>query len=181
MAIYIALLRGINVGGKNKIKMLDLKKMLEQLELHQVQTYIQSGNVLFASEETDVAALRQRIEDGINHHFEISTPVILRTAAEWKAILRECPYQPSTSEEGKRVQITLLVNPAESKVHEILSSGASEEDEFIVSGREIYFLFRQPVNASRLADNVQKLGKEVTSRNWNTIKKLDVLIDAMQA
>ncbi|HWT27454.1 MAG TPA: DUF1697 domain-containing protein, partial [Mobilitalea sp.] len=78
MTIYIALLRGINVGGKNMIKMAELKRVLEALGLIDVQTYIQSGNLLFRSEE-DEKSLSEKLQDEIKTAFGVSIPVILRT------------------------------------------------------------------------------------------------------
>jgi uncharacterized protein (DUF1697 family) len=178
MTVYIALLRGINVGGHNKIKMADLKVLLEQLGLQRVQTYIQSGNILFAS-EASAAELRDQIEQAIQRAYGFTSTVILRTSAELKQLLADCPYQASTPEEGKRIQVTLLLEAADPRVSEVLSAGKNEGDEFQVHGRDIYFLFRQPMLESKLASNVQKLGATVTSRNWNTMKKLEELAEAM--
>ncbi|MDF2636607.1 MAG: cytoplasmic protein, partial [Pelosinus sp.] len=90
MIIYIALLRGINVGGKNMIKMADLKHMFEALGLCRVETYIQSGNIIFESEENE-ETLRVMIENAITKLNGSSIAVILRTATELEQIIQDCP------------------------------------------------------------------------------------------
>lgn len=100
MTIFIALLRGINVGGHHKIKMADLKSLLESMGLHKVKTYIQSGNVLFEAEEEE-AQLTKRMEEKLNHTFGFPVPVVLRTAEELRQITLDCPYSSDTLKEGK--------------------------------------------------------------------------------
>jgi uncharacterized protein (DUF1697 family) len=91
MNLYIALLRGINVGGKNRIKMADLKHMFESLGLSRVETYIQSGNVLFESnKEEDI--LQREIEHEFATIFGFSVVVVLRTVTELGKIIRDCPF-----------------------------------------------------------------------------------------
>src|SRR3954453_19881462 len=91
MTIYIALLRGINVGKHHRIKMADLKSLLETMGLTKVKTYIQSGNVLFEAKD-EAEQLSQRLEDEISKTFGFPVPVILRTAEEYEQIIRDCPY-----------------------------------------------------------------------------------------
>ncbi|MDF2677276.1 MAG: hypothetical protein K0Q97_1594, partial [Bacillota bacterium] len=89
MTIYIALLRGINVGGKNVIKMAELKRAFEEIELCEVKTYIQSGNVLFKSNQEE-ELLRKKIEMKIEENFGFSIIVVLRTIAELEQIILNC-------------------------------------------------------------------------------------------
>jgi uncharacterized protein (DUF1697 family) len=179
MTVYIGFLRGINVGGKNKIKMADLKKTLEAAGLAKVQTYLQSGNVLFMSEEA-VEPLRQRIEQEISKAVGVSPSVILRTIEELTQILTTCPYEADVLLEGETIQISVLSEDPPQQTSDILSKGKSDVDEFQINGREIYFLFRQSVLDSKLASNIQKIGDTATTRNWNTMNKLAELATAMQ-
>lgn len=100
MSIYIALLRGINVGGKNIIKMADLKLAFIAMGFSQVQTYIQSGNVLFESHE-DEASLRKRIEYEIEVSFGLKITVILRKAEELERIIENCPFSEKEVSEAQ--------------------------------------------------------------------------------
>jgi uncharacterized protein (DUF1697 family) len=91
MSIFVALLRGVNVGGKNKIKMTDLKSMFEGIGLSRVKTYIQSGNVLFESDEKE-EVLRQKLEQEIESTFGFAIKVVLRTSEELKKVAENCPF-----------------------------------------------------------------------------------------
>jgi uncharacterized protein (DUF1697 family) len=179
MTIYIALLRGINVGGKNMIKMSELKVMFETMGFSKVQTYINSGNVLFISEE-GAEQVRQRVESQVNKVFGIAATVVLRSAVELKQIIENCPYKSESLLEGESVQVTLLTEaPSQAKLA-LLPEGKSDIDEFQINGLEIYFLFRQSMLDSKLAKNMNKLGSTATSRNMKTMNKLAALAEKMK-
>ncbi|MFD3449974.1 DUF1697 domain-containing protein [Microbacteriaceae bacterium 4G12] len=179
MGIYIALLRGINVSKHNRIKMAELKHTLEMMGLSRVQTYIQSGNVLFESAE-DIDSLRLQIEGEIKTTFGFSITVVLRTAEEFKEIITNCPYTSVPLAEGESIHVSILTEEPQKKVIELLSESERDNDEYYIHGREIYFLFRQSILDSKLAQNFQKLGNSATTRNWNTIMKLAALLKGMQ-
>jgi uncharacterized protein (DUF1697 family) len=181
MTIYIALLRGINVGGKNIIKMAELKRMFEAMGMGQVQTYIQSGNVLFESEEAE-EPLRKRIEREIEAAFGFSVIVILRTAEELKRIAANCPFskeevsEAEASSEGESLYVSFLLEEPSREGMERLSAFESESDKYRIEGREIFLLFRHSIRNSKLANNLQKLNVPATVRNWKTINKLVALV-----
>ncbi|MGG2015706.1 DUF1697 domain-containing protein [Bacillus sp. S10(2024)] len=179
MVIYIALLRAINVSGHNKIKMAELRSTFETLGLSQVQTYIQTGNVLFKSDESK-EQLRLRIEDAIRTNFGISVTVILRTADELERIIAECPYADVPLAEGESIHISILTEAPPQKIVDRLASSERNNDEYHIDRRVIYFLFRQSILDSKLAKNMQSLGNTATTRNWNTINKVVALAKAMQ-
>ncbi|GIP33748.1 DUF1697 domain-containing protein [Paenibacillus sp. J2TS4] len=184
MTIHIALLRGINVGGKNKIKMADLRKTLESLGLARVQTYIQSGNILFESDEEE-ATLRQRIEQEIEKVFGLSIAVIIRTSAELNNIVESRPFsdkqiaEAEASSEGESLYVSMLLEEPHMERIEQLRAYDFKEDQFHVAGRDIYLLFHQSIRHSKLAAQVDKLGVPTTTRNWKTISKLVALSDEM--
>jgi uncharacterized protein (DUF1697 family) len=177
MTIYIALLRGINVGGKNKIKMTELKLLFERMGFSQVQTYINSGNVLFESQENEETLVRQ-IEDEIERTFFLSIKVVLRTSTELVEIIASCPYKEDVAQDGKNVNIGFM-NEAPSQEGIDRVSTYKDTNDFQILGREIHLLFRQSVGKSKLAKNLQKLSGTVTIRNWNTINKLANLAKEM--
>ncbi|WNQ10900.1 DUF1697 domain-containing protein [Paenibacillus aurantius] len=179
MSIYIALLRGINVSGHNKIKMAELRKVLEEAGLTDVQTYIQSGNILFRS-ELSADVLRERIEGIIHTAFGLTITVVLRTAEEWERIIAECPYAEVPLGEVDSIHLTCLTEEAAPKAVSLLANCDREDDEYTVCGREIYFLFRRRIVDSKLAAAMQKLGKISTTRNWNTVRKLSEMARALQ-
>lgn len=185
MAVYIALLRGINVGGHNKIKMAELRLALERIGLTQVQTYIQSGNVLFESDEGE-EQLRNRIENEIQKEFGLTISIILRTAKELEWIADNCPFsdhevsEAEASSEGECLYVSLLLEVPTPELWERFYSYKVGTDECRLEGRELYLLFRHSIRNSKLANNLQKLEVPTTTRNWKTINKLVSLAKAME-
>jgi uncharacterized protein (DUF1697 family) len=181
MTVFIALLRGINVGGNNMIKMADLKRMFESIGLARVETYIQSGNVIFESNEIE-DTLRKNIGDGLEKTLRISSPVILRTAGELERLIQDCPFSgeeitkaESSNSEGESFYVSLLTQaPAQEKVG-LLNAYRNEDDEYRIINRDIYLLFRHSIRNSKLANSLQKLDVPGTVRNWKTINKLQAL------
>lgn len=174
--VYISLLRGINVGGHKLIKVADLKAMCEAMGLARVQTFIQSGNVLFSSDEEE-EPLRRRIEQQIQAVFGFDVPVALRTLAQWERIIAACPYPPG--EEGLCVAVVAEA-PTPEGIDRLVAHKI-EGDELSAAGREVYLLYRQPIHKSKLTTNhlEKKLGVSVTVRNWQTMTKLAALGRAM--
>jgi uncharacterized protein (DUF1697 family) len=185
MTIYIALLRGINVGGKNKIKMAELRNSLETMDLERVQTYIQSGNILFESNESE-EQLRFQMEQKIEKDFGFLIPVILRTAAELDFLAGNCPFseeavaEAEAASEVESLYVSLLLEAPSNEAVENLSAYRSELDEYRINGRDVYLLFHRSVRNSKLASNLQKLDVPMTMRNWKTINKLNSLAKAME-
>lgn len=185
MTIYIALLRGINVGGKNKIKMDELRKAMESIGFSRVQTYIQSGNVLFESKEK-AETLQTQIEQEIERVFGFSINVVVRTDKELARIIEGCPFseeaitEAELSSEGESLYVGLLQDvPLQDGINR-LHAYKSENEEYHLEGREIYLLFRKSIRNSKLANNLQKLGVPATVRNWKTINKLQAMEKAME-
>jgi uncharacterized protein (DUF1697 family) len=186
MTIYIALLRGINVGGKNIVKMAELKSLLQAMDLPRVQTYIQSGNVLFESDEEE-EILREQLEREIEATFGFSVPVILRTSEEMKKVAEKCPFSKeeiATAEAtsvGECLYVTFLPKEPSQEGIERLSSSKGEGELYHIMGRDIYLLFNQSIRNSKLANNLQKLDVPATVRNWKTLNKLVSLVNEMEA
>lgn len=186
MTIYIALLRGINVGGHHKIKMADLRKMLEGMGLARVQTYIQSGNVLFESPESK-EALRVKIEQGILETFGFSISVIVRTSSEIEGIIRNCPFSEASirdaeeASEFESLYVAMLPEAPAAEVLENLKHYANDKETFEAIGEEVYLLFKESVRNSKLAGQLSKLGAPVTMRNWKTMNKLAQLSIKMKS
>lgn len=185
MAIYIALLRGINVGGKNIMKMVDLRRVFEVMNLSEVQTYIQSGNVLFKSDEQE-EPLCKRIEHEIEGAFGFFVPVILRTAEDLERIISNCPFsaeeilEAESSSEGESLYVSLMMNAPTQENIERLNAYRNESEEYKIVGRDVFLLCRNSIRNSKLANNLQKLEVPATARNWKTINKLYVLAKSME-
>ncbi|EKQ57484.1 MULTISPECIES: DUF1697 domain-containing protein [unclassified Clostridium] len=185
MTIFIALLRGINVGGKNIIKMNDLKSVLESIGLSEVQTYIQSGNVLFKSSE-DKGMLIEKIEQEIEKAFGFSVAVILRTSKEIEQIIKNCPFsekeilEAESSSKAESLYIGILSDaPLEENIKK-LDVYKNQNNKYKIIGQEVFLLFHNSIRNSKLANNLHKLDVLVTVRNWKTINKLYTLAKAKE-
>lgn len=174
MLRYIALLRGINVSGHRMIKMSELREMLQSVGTESVQTYIQSGNVVFESTEQP-EPLRQRIERQILEVFGFEVPVVLRTVEQMAHIAEACPFPVDTLAEGERLFVSFIADtPASAAIDGLSLTKGNGIDEFRVVQNEIYILYRQSVHQSSLSNAYfeRKLGVAATSRNWRTVTKL---------
>lgn len=185
MTVYIALLRGINVGGKNIIKMADLKRVFESIGFCEVKTYIQSGNVLFKSNDVE-ESLCNKIEHEIEAVFGIAVKVILRTSTELEQIILNCPFskdeviEAEASSEVETLYAALMKhNPLKEKI-ERLDVYRNESDKYQIIGREVYLLFHRSIRNSKLANNLYKLDVPITVRNWKTLSKLNELAKTME-
>ena len=176
MAVYVALLRGVNVGGKNVIKMARLKAMFESLGFSSVQTYIQSGNILFESNEKEID-LCAKIEAQIYKEFGFEAAAVLRTAAELQQIIDLCPFNneeiiKAESAEYESFYIALLNSTPEFQNIKKLDTYVSASDQYKVIGRDVYILLHHSIRDSKLAGNISKLEISHTLRNFKTISKL---------
>jgi uncharacterized protein (DUF1697 family) len=174
MKTYIALLRGINVGGHKKIKMTDLKVVLEKLGYESVETYIQSGNVVFKSEETNVQKIEEQIENGITKTFGFEIPVLVKKRAEVENILKESPYKKTEDLEANRIYYVLLKR----KLKPDLSANLNQDDYptelFSISENCIYLNCINGAGKAKLTNNIieRKLEVSTTTRNHRTLLKL---------
>ena len=166
---YVAFLRAINVGGHAIIKMADLKKMFESAGLENVQTYIQSGNVIFESEE-DEEALTKKIERQLEKVAEYKIHVFVRTMRQVQSIAEKSPFNPKADEMG---YVTFLSKKPDKKSQQALLSLRSEADDFAFEGRELYNLRRDREKSIFSGNLVEKtLKMPSTTRNLTTISKI---------
>ncbi|PEB47754.1 cytoplasmic protein [Bacillus sp. AFS098217] len=176
MTIYIALLRGINVGGHKLIKMAELKKVFEKLDLHKVRTYIQSGNVVFESEE-GVDLLRQRIEHEIEEVFGFAVPVMLRTSQDMKQVIKNCPYETNALLEGESLHVAFLAEELSAEEVKQLFRFKNEVEDCYIEGKEVYLFFKKSIRNSKLTNQFQKFRTPATVRNWRTVNKLSAMAE----
>lgn len=170
MNIFISLLRGINVGGKNRVSMTALKALLEDINFKNVSTYIQSGNVIFSTAENDTLVISKKIESGIEKKLGIRVPVITRTTVELKKAIAQNPFSKLKDRGLESIYITYLERPC--KVAEVIVvKGCSyPPDEFIIMGQEIYIYCPNGYGNTKLNNNFfeNKLKIKATTRNWKT-------------
>ena len=174
MSAMISMLRGVNVGGNNKIKMAELKAMYESLGFSNVQTYIQSGNVVFNSKESGDEKLSKKIGSAIEKKFGFCPEVIVRTAEEMRQIAKRNPFAKRKEiEPGKLLVVFLASDPGKSAREAVARIEAIEEIKPI--GSEIYIYFPDGQGKSKLKFGlIEKACSKIawTGRNWNTVEKL---------
>lgn len=177
MTSYVALIRGINVGGHKKIKMADLRDCCASLGLGEMSTYIQSGNVVFSSDD-DREEVRQRLIRGIDDAFGFDVAVFLRTAAELQVIVDRDPFPRESADEPSKVGVLFLsAATTQAAVDEALSEYAGPEV-VRAAGSELYIYFPDGMGRSKLniAKLEKQLGVDATARNWNSVTKLLALV-----
>ena len=166
---YVAFLRAINVGGNAIIKMSDLKKMFESAGMENVQTYIQSGNVIFESDEdTDTIAkqLERQLENAARYKIEL----FVRTMREVQYIAEKSPFHPK---DGETAYVTFLSKKPDKKSQQALLAFKSEADDFVFKKRELYNLRRDRENSVFSGNFVERILKmPATTRNLTTITKI---------
>jgi uncharacterized protein (DUF1697 family) len=169
---YIAFLRGINVGGKTIIKMEDLREVFSSLGFANVKSYIQSGNIVFESDETDETKLREKIETAIETNF-FKTPVMIRSFDEIREAIENNPFAGEKFED-KLLHLVFLAEKLSDEKAEMLLSNNKDSEKFAVRGREIYCLLRGGVADSLLGKKYidNKLKVVATARNWRTVNKV---------
>ena len=175
--IYIALLRGINVGGHKKILMADLKILFQKNGLKNVQTYIQSGNVIFESDENP-AVLSKNISTYIYKEYKFVVPVLVKTVSEWEFALTNSPFLKEDGEvDTKKLYVTFLSDIPKKENAEALIELDYSPDKFILLNNLIYSYYPNGSGKSKMTINIfeKKLKVSATSRNWNTVNKLFVL------
>ncbi len=164
---YIAFLRGINVGGKNIIKMEDLRKEYESLGFNNVKTYIQSGNVIFETKETNVQKLKKKIEESSKKCFGTEIITFLKTIEELKELIKLNPFKKE-----ERRYVTFIEQPIKKQV----PCFSSKKDVEIIAIKETtLFSYAHEVNGQAGFPNsfIEKEFKtQATTRNWNTIEKI---------
>ncbi len=170
MSKYVAFLRAINVGGNTIIKMADLKQIFESLGLENVQTYIQSGNVIFESAEEDTAFLETLIESQVEKATGFKTRLFVRTIREVQSIANKSPF---TAKADKTVHVAFLKEKPGKKHQAVLLTFKSDADDFAVKGREVHNL-RYDRDKSIFSNNfIEKILKiPSTTRNMTVIKKI---------
>ena len=176
---HVALLRGINVGGKNKLPMKDLREIVVGIGAKEVASYIQSGNVVFSASPTVARRAAKAIQDVIATRFELSIPVITRSAEELRAVVAENPFL-GESEETSTLHVAFLGDrPLASRVAS-LDHDRSPPDRFVASGKEIYLCFPNGTAKSKLTNAYFDARLQTVSsvRNWRTVLKLVEMLGA---
>ncbi|RZS99752.1 DUF1697 domain-containing protein [Aquimarina brevivitae] len=177
MEQYIVLLRGINVGGQKKIKMVDLKTVLEDRGFDAVKTYIQSGNLVLSCTETDPNTVKKCIETIIVDNFGFVVPVFILTPRELQLVYNNNPFLERINDgtlEANKMYFTLLAEKPKPQAVNNINSVSNPPEEFVVKDNVVYLYAAQGYGKTKLNNTFfeKKLACEATTRNYNTINKL---------
>ncbi|OEC84572.1 MULTISPECIES: DUF1697 domain-containing protein [Methanobacterium] len=171
---YIALLRGINIGRSKRIKMADLVKALESLGFKNIKTYLQSGNVIFEHDSSDIMEIKGNIERKISETFSFSVDVIIRTKNELENIVKGNLFIKKPDIELDKLHVTFLFDVPDRKAVLNLDINKAENEQFEIIGREVYLYCPNGYARTKLKNDMfeKKLNTTATTRNWKTTNKL---------
>ena len=176
---FLALLRGIYVGGNNIIKMIDLKKCFESMEFSDVTTYIQSGNIIFNSDEKDKNKILNKIEKGLSKTFKYEAKAVVVSYNELKGIVKNAPLDFGKDSEAYRYDVIFLKEPLTTKTA-MKSVKIKEGVDQAYEGKKVLYFSRLIAKASQsyLTKIISlPVYKNMTIRNWNTTTKLLSLME----
>lgn len=176
---YVALLRGINVGGKNKLPMKDLVTLAGELGAGDARTYIQSGNLVCRLTKTAASSFSSRLAAGIESSFGLRVPVVLRSQTELRAVAKHNPFL-SVTDDPKALHVAFLADRPNKKQLATLDPERSPGDRFSVRGSDVFLLCPNGVARTKLTNAWldSKLSTTSTARNWRTVLKLVEMVDA---
>ena len=175
MSTFVSILRGINVSGQKKILMADLKALYKKLGLEDVQTYIQSGNVIFdyAGGKSRLA-IAEMIEQSIEKEYKFQVPVLVKAPDDLISTIKNNPFTQEAGVDPSRVAVTFLESQPTSENQIKLEGVDYPPDRFIIDGLNIYIYCPISYGNSKLSNKFfeRKLKVRATTRNWKTINKL---------
>ena len=183
MPVAISMLRGVNVGGHNCIKMETLRAMDESLGLRDAQTYVQSGNVVFRTSARDVGSLGNRIAAKIEQTFGFRPGVMVRSTSDLRDVIRRNPFASRRGLDPRKLLVTFLAaDPAPEARAKILGIRADPE-ELRVDGREVYAYYPNGFGRAKLSAALieRTLNTSGTGRNWNTVTKLLEIAEKLES
>jgi len=172
MTKHISILRGINVGGKRKILMADLKELYAKLGYKNIVSYIQSGNVIFDAKEKDQSKIEEKIYKAIKKVYDFEVPVVVRSAEEIEQIISNNPFTKKSEDES--LHLTFLKEiPSEEHLEKIATYNYPP-DKYKIEGKDVFIFCVGKYHKSKLTNNFfeKKLKVGATTRNWKTVNKL---------
>lgn len=180
MTTYVALLRGINVSGQNSIRMPELRASISRLGFRDVQTYLQSGNVVFRAGRSSEATLAASIQATITREFGHEVPVLALSAEDLAQIAHSNSLWPKSGGEEKQFHCTFLFQPVSPDVFQALKLPAATGERAVLAGRVVLLHCPQGYGKTKLNNSFfeRALGVPATTRNWRTVLALQALCPA---
>ena len=180
MTAFVALLRAVNVGGTGIIKMAALKALCDDLGFGNVRTLLQSGNVVFTTKGTDKAVAR-KLADAIEKSHGFRPAVMVRTAADMAGIVDRNPFPKEAKSDPRYVVVAFAAGTPATGAKERLAAVKVVRERLHLSGRELFIHYPDGQGRSIVTNLVleKALGVAATARNWNTVTKLQAMIDVL--
>lgn len=180
---YIALFRGINVGGKNIVKMADLKTLFVGLGYSHVQTYIQSGNAIFDADE-EIETIQAHIQNAFSEMFGFESAVLLRTKDDITTVLGNPPFSPAdiaqaeaANPDVEHLYVYFLEETSTQESFQRIYAEYQGADRLSIWRKALFLLCHQSIRNSKLAATLSQLNIPMTSRNWKTLCKLHDMLN----
>ncbi len=183
MAVIISMLRGVNLASYNRIKMDALRGLYKSLGLRDVQTYVQSGTVIFRAEERELPLLPKRIEDAIERSFGFRTDVIVRTSSELRDAIARNPFAGRRGIDPSKFLVTFLARDPDPAARDKVLKIKADPEELRIDGREIYIYFANGLARPKLSwlAIAKMLKSPGTGRNWNTVTRMLEIAERLEA
>lgn len=183
MPVIVSLLRGVNVGGHNMVKMDALRGLYESLGLRKVETFIQSGNIIFSTQARDRVALTKRIADAIEKKFGFHCDIVLRNTAELRDALARNPFAERLDIDPAKLLITFLASDPDPEGCDKVRALDIHPEELHIDGREVYVYFANGMARPKLSWSL--LGKYLkapgTGRNVTSVRKLLAIAERLES
>lgn len=182
MPAIISMLRGVNVGGHNVVKMEALRGLYESVNLKSPKTFVQSGNVVFLSKETNLQSLSRRIQEAIESNFGFRPDVILRSSRDMRHVIARNPFAGRHGIEPGKLQVMFLASEPAEQARESLLKLDTKGEELHFRASEVYIYFRNGMGKTKLSMLAveRALSSSFTGRNWNTVTKLMELAESLE-
>ena len=183
MPVFISMLRGVNLGPHNRIKMDALRATYEAIALEDPRTYVQSGNVIFRTKEKNTRKLATKIQDAIEKSFKFRPAVIVRTLDELRKAIAATPFDARRGLHPGKILVTFLAGVPPTEAAAKLATLKSFPEEIHLIGRELYIYFPYGAGKSKLPwSQVEKLLKvNGTARNWNSVRAMLEIAEKLEA
>ncbi len=181
MTVFVALLRAVNVGGTGIIRMAALKALCEEIGFGDVQTLLQSGNVVFTS-RAKAATVSEKLASAIDAGHGFRPAVIIRTTDDLADVIARNPFPTAAKAEPNRLLVSFLAGAPAKDAAERLAAVKVVKEKLHLSGRELYVHYADGGMGTSKVTNVileRALGVAATARNWNTVTKLKAMMDAL--
>jgi uncharacterized protein (DUF1697 family) len=171
---YIALLRAINLAGRNSVSMTALRDTATALGLQDARTLLQSGNLVFRSKLSSADTLERRLEDAAAKNLGVTTEFFVRTAAEWNAIVAANPFAKEAKSDPARLVAVVFKDTPDRAAVSALQQAIKGREKVVAKGREAFITYPDGQGRSKLTMALieRHLGTRGTARNWNTVLKL---------